>query len=330
MAKEELGITEANGITEMSEDELELAAGGFNSSFYDAIYNDSNRDWLSKKATLTAYLQRVDNIFWKKKTNGLTQAQIADLHNERAYLKSLIGKLNAQYNPAWIYMDRGYGDLQLEQIHKYGDEHPESKLKQKVKGWQFANTIDVFDPFKRVMEKKPLKPFMVSQLQILFERDQIILSPFDELLHTQLINYRVERISSKGEPIFSRENEHFVDTLCLATLAFTLEFPDITKVIDKPDFENPVISTQEGNITNKRIHNIFSSLGQSINNPWSNKNLKNGSMTYEDTLKSDDIDGPKYFRVSITPESFRNTNYSNAWGSRGGGRDSGFSRRSIW
>ncbi len=243
---------------------------------------------------------------------------------------NMIIDLNAQYDPAFIYMDRGYGDLQLEQLHKYGDENPESGLKVKVKGWQFANKIDVFDPFKHVVEKKPLKPFMVSQLQIMFERDQIVLSPFDELLYKQLIDYSVIRISAKGEPVFSSKNEHFVDALGLASLAFTLEFPNLTKIIDKPDLENPLISTIEGNISNKRIHNIFSSLGQSINNPWSNKNMKNGSITYEKSLDPDErFDTAKYFKINITKNSFKNYG-AGGWGSRGGGPDTGFSRRSIW
>ena len=37
---------------------------------------------------------------------------------------NLIIELNEQYNPAWIYVDRGSGEYQLEKLHIYGDEHP--------------------------------------------------------------------------------------------------------------------------------------------------------------------------------------------------------------
>ena len=43
MAKEELGITEENEMTEMSEEELESVAGGYDTYKYNEIYNDSSR-----------------------------------------------------------------------------------------------------------------------------------------------------------------------------------------------------------------------------------------------------------------------------------------------
>ena len=75
-------------------------------------------------------------------------------------------EVNHIYRPSWIYVDRGYGDYQLERLHIYGDEHPSSGLKNKVKGWQFKNTIEIIDPITKVKTKEPMKPFMVNQLTV--------------------------------------------------------------------------------------------------------------------------------------------------------------------
>lgn len=98
-------------------------------------------------------------------------------------------EMNMIYNPSWIYCDAGSGEYQIERLHIYGDEHPESGLKVKVKRWQFATTIDIMDPVTKELEKKPMKPFMVNQLAAAFEQDRIILSPYDEILHKQLIDW---------------------------------------------------------------------------------------------------------------------------------------------
>ena len=46
---------------------------------------------------------------------------------------NMIIQVNDLYKPSWIYVDRGYGDYQLERLHIYGDENPSSGLKNKVK-----------------------------------------------------------------------------------------------------------------------------------------------------------------------------------------------------
>ena len=160
---------------------------------------------------------------------------------------NLIIELNEIYNPSYIYCDAGSGEYQIERLHIYGDENPSSGLKAKVKRWQFSNKLDIMDPITKEVEKKPLKPFMVNQLQIAFERDRIVLSPYDNILSKQLIDYEVEKITEAGVPKYTSENEHFVDALGLAYLAMVLEFKDLTGVIED------VKTTSEFVISNKQI-----------------------------------------------------------------------------
>ena len=148
---------------------------------------------------------------------------------------NLIVELNDQYNPAWIYCDSGAGEYQIERLHIIGEERPATGLKNKVKRMNFKQNLDIVDPITFEITNQPLKPFMVTQLQIAFEREKMILSPFDEVLHKQLIDYAVEKIGANGQPVFTSENEHFVDALGLAYLAMVLEFKELTDMIKEPE-----------------------------------------------------------------------------------------------
>lgn len=238
---------------------------------------------------------------------------------------NMIIELNKIYSPSFIYVDRGSGEYQLEMLHKYGDEHPESGLKNKVKGFQFSQKIDVMDPIKKTTDSKPMKPFMVNQLSLAIEREQLILSPFDETLHKQLVDYEVVRMSANGQPVFTSVNEHFVDALGLAFLAFALEFPDIAGTIEKVDFTTNAVGTDSPFAENaeRLVSSVQGGFG-SVRNAWTN--LKNGSISYEDSQDPREVDGPKYFQISAT-SARRNMQRSN-WGSRG--FRGGFGGRSMF
>lgn len=174
---------------------------------------------------------------------------------------NLIIEVNEIYSPSWIYCDAGAGDYQIERLHIYGDEHPETGLKNKVVRRHFKQNLEILDPITKEMVKKPLKQFMVEQLKIAFERDQVALSPFDEVLHKQLIDYEVIRRSGvTKDPVFTDKDEHFVDALGLAYLAFVLEFTDLVDVI-----KDTVVETVFKNIENKITKRSINSLHSKVN-----------------------------------------------------------------
>lgn len=114
-----------------------------------------------------------------------------------------------------------------------------------------------------------MKPFMVNQLTIAFERGRIILSPYDETLYKQLIDYSVVRIGANGQPVFTDENEHFVDCLGLAYLAFVLEFPDITKTVKRIDYTSKIVVSNKEIGADKTVDLSFMKHG--VKNPWLDK-----------------------------------------------------------
>lgn len=199
-------------------------------------------------------------------------------------------------------------EYQIERLHIIGDERPATGLKNKVKRWQFKQTIDVIDPITFELTKQPMKPFMVTQLQIAFEREIMMLSPFDEILHKQLIDYSVEKISQSGQPIFTSENEHFVDALGLAYLAMVLEFKELTDMIKEPETSAKVEFSRR-NLTANGLNSLFA---EAENNAKS-KGFKVPQVDTSDRRG----DRQTYFKV---PTNYRSSNqYGSAWGTRSNG-----------
>lgn len=215
-------------------------------------------------------------------------------------------------------------EYQIERLHILGDENKASGLKNKVKGWQFKEKIQVPDAAHKVFHEEPLKPFMVNQLTIAFERQRIILSPYDEVLYKQLIDYEVERISQSGLPVYTSKNEHFIDALGLAYLAFVLEFPNLTGAIKEIEHTSKM-QFISGGFREQAAQRDLSRLGRaSFNNPWGNVNidpteLRGDRPTY---YKNPPYKPSKNF-LKATPK------FSGNWGSRSSlGGNRGF--RSSW
>lgn len=140
-------------------------------------------------------------------------------------------ELNEEYQFDWIGIDRGYGEVQLEMLHKYGMEHPETGLADKVIGYQFSQKIEVRDPYTRKKDQKHLKPFMVNNSVNIFEKGKIVLDSSDKGMISQLEEYRVKSISSTGLPVYTDENEHAIDAMNLALLLFEQKYGSLLKKV---------------------------------------------------------------------------------------------------
>ena len=232
-------------------------------------------------------------------------------------------RVNRIFKPAWIFCDRGYGDYQIERLHIYGDEHPETGLKNKVVGYQFKESLDVIDPITQEKCKEPLKQFMVNQLNLTIERDRLILSPYDNTLHKQLIDYSVSHVSANGMPVYTSENEHFVDALGLAHLAFVLKFPKLTQAIKPLERTNHIehlhieLGNRQGNIALNQISNPM--------NPW--KNSKSEVKLAGKGPGERRGDYQQWVKVPVRSGGGRTSRSGNSWGKRGGSSGGG---RSMW
>jgi len=143
-----------------------------------------------------------------------------------------IVELNRIFNPKHIYVDRGFGEVQVELLHKKGIEDEKSGLKNKVKGISFAETIEVRDPYTQLPVKKEMKPFMVDNLRQYLEKEKVLFPESDEELYLQLISYIVVRTTQTGRPVFEAGGsamDHAHDALMLALLAITQNYGDLMK-----------------------------------------------------------------------------------------------------
>ena len=157
---------------------------------------------------------------------------------------------------------------------------------------------------------------MVNQLTLAFERDNMILSPFDNVLHKQLTDYEVEKLNASGKPIYTSKDEHFVDALGLAYLAMTLEFKELTNTIKDAFVESKMTFTNKS-LGQAGINKMFSSIQNSYN---SNSRVQ--------LTPSDDLPGDKQKWVKVT-QSYNPYRSSNSWGRRSSGRG-GYGGRSMW
>ena len=161
-------------------------------------------------------------------------------------------ELNQIFNPKHIYVDRGYGEVQVELLRKYGVENPSSKMKERVKGIGFGESIEVRDPYTKLMIKKEMKPYMVDNLRQYLEREDILFSEDDEEMYLQLISYVVVRMTSSGRPVFEAGGsavDHAHDALMLSLLAVTQNYGEFAKTnyADKTQsFSNEFFMTKPG------------------------------------------------------------------------------------
>ena len=140
--------------------------------------------------------------------------------------------LNEKWDPAFIYVDVGYGATQIEMLRKYGLEHMESGLANKVKGIYFGDRMEIRDPVTKQITKKHMKPFIVNLAARRMEDGQIILPESEDVkngLVGQVRDYTVIRTTALGQPVYSDDNEHTLIAWMLAILAATMEFSDINK-----------------------------------------------------------------------------------------------------
>lgn len=204
-------------------------------------------------------------------------------------------ELNDEYKFDWIAIDRGYGEVQLEMLHKYGLEHEETGLADKVIGYQFSQKIEVTDPYTRKKDSKDLKPFMVNNSVNLFEKGKIVLDPKDKTMIQQLEEYRVKSISASGKPIYTDENEHAIDSMNLALLAFEQHHGELLKkvfsiktifigTLDNRDVDvksRTLIGDEEVEVPIGRIEAPSSTYGIIGVTNFSNHNINKRASTYK-------------------------------------------------
>jgi len=158
-----------------------------------------------------------------------------------------IMKLMKKWHVDYCYVDAGYGEVQVEMLHKYDVDHKSERtqFRKRVKAVNMAQNVLIKDPGTGIDIKKPAKQFMVSVFAKDMEENRVELSYVedtqtrileDELgmadigIVQQMRNFKVEKISPTGIPRYSDGFEHTLTALMLAHMGFALEMSDMRMV----------------------------------------------------------------------------------------------------
>ena len=214
--------------------------------FYKEILPDPERyivglgvDWNSSSIGTEIYV-----MVWDKLVSRFLGA--------RAILVSKIGwtqikameeikRLNREWDPAFIYVDEGYGATQIEVMKTWsrqmlmlnGPGNIDAKLGKRLKAISFGGKIEVPDPFTNEKVKKEVKSYMVENAVRMFERGIFSYPKTDDILKDQLGGYIIQRRTQLGKPVYGpredRIGDHRLDALMLAFLGFHMEFSDLLR-----------------------------------------------------------------------------------------------------
>jgi hypothetical protein len=136
-------------------------------------------------------------------------------------------------------------NTQVEMLHKYGIENPNTRMHKRVKAVTMQSKILIRDPVTGEEVKKDVKPFMVSVAARQMETRRCILPEAEDTnvnlseegevaanvgIAQQMRNFKVEKISKSGMPTYSQGFEHTLTAWMLSIMGFFLEFSDVNRV----------------------------------------------------------------------------------------------------
>jgi len=146
----------------------------------------------------------------------------------------------------FIYVDAGYGDVQVEMLWKMDVDNPtaNTRYRERVKPIQMGQKIDILDPVSGEPIKKNLKQLMVNTSERALQNNQVIL-PLSEDTTTRIVpdelpfsrigvvqqarDFRITRYSPTGIPAYSQDYEHTLTAWMLAIFGHFMEYSDVAK-----------------------------------------------------------------------------------------------------
>lgn len=216
---------------------------------YGEMYPNSNCiysigvDWNSPKVGTTIYVTGFDRT-----TNTFRVVEHAcvqrDQWTQMEAMKKII-ELHRKWKPFAVYVDQGYGAVQIEYMRKFGYDaridpergpnHIDSKLVRTIKAFDFGSAVEIRDPFTKELRKKPAKGFLVENAVRRFETGDIKIPKEDEQLKRELLGYIIKHVTVTGQVVYTTLDDaigdHNLDALMLSLVGFTLEKSAIGKVL---------------------------------------------------------------------------------------------------
>lgn len=140
----------------------------------------------------------------------------------------------------FVYADYGAGELHVEYLQRYGQENPRTKLDKIVKGIRYQSKVEVKNPLSKEIDRKTLKPLMINltvrrceNIELAFPIEErhnaskSLTSTATHTLETQMLNFRIDRITPSGNPVYQKTYDHTLMAYCSAIYGFIVEFTNI-------------------------------------------------------------------------------------------------------
>lgn len=215
--------------------------------------------------------------------------------------------LDSQWRCNFVYVDEGFGNTQVEMLHKYGLEHPMTRLHKRVKPIAMQSKIVIKDPVTGEELKKDAKPFMVGISARQMEMRRCILPKHEDTtvnlneegevamqvgIVQQMRNFRIEKLSKFGMPTYSQGFEHTLTAWMLALLGFFMEFSDVNRMssdmrvriagrmgdpVDQDRHRDPEVEKAAAIEEMKKIKEKFLPTGRGMSDQGVFKFVKSGS-----------------------------------------------------
>lgn len=160
-------------------------------------------------------------------------------------------KINEKWNPQFIFVDAGYGDVQVEMLERYGTAYPGTGLRNKIIPINMSSNIEIRNPADNTKEKKHAKTFMVMNATKQLENGALLLPRAEDTsvrvnkdnpseavkigLVQQMREFEIKQISQNGRPIYTQGADHTLTAYMLALLGFTLKYSVFGKASSRVD-----------------------------------------------------------------------------------------------
>lgn len=184
--------------------------------------------------------------YWNGKYKVLNKTVIRnDQFTQHASVDAIV-RLDHEYKCNYIYVDEGYGKVQVEMLHKMGLQNPASGLLRRVVAYAFNKPVEIRDPKTGAAIRKPSKPFLVNMTALQLEEDLMILPLCEDTQHLvnskegestgkhtgivqQMRNFAIERMSVLGLPTYTQGDDHSMFAFMLSIIGFILEYSDLRR-----------------------------------------------------------------------------------------------------
>ena len=151
----------------------------------------------------------------------------------------LIFQNNRKWKPNGIWVDEGYGEVQIENmelISMIAKNNDDRRMVDIIHPVQFGSTINVIDPFTGLKKSKPIKGFIVGNSVRYFERRELNIPAELIKLKQQLEGYSKlgetdSGVIKYGPPKGYEDSigDHDLIAFVLALFGFTMEYSPLVK-----------------------------------------------------------------------------------------------------